>query len=179
MSAEEPVSGWDDDNPPLDAEEDLAAMVLDEVTEFLVQVGLADQEDAAEMKPDLTRLARTIAPGHRGTSGYESLGSPSTRCCPRQVGNQVPHVSPIAAAAAPITKALAAIGELRINVPTADVLISYTHNGCVVRVADRRAEHRTQVEREFKAAFIAAGWSVIDRYAEGLGLQHPPVTART
>lgn len=60
MSTGEPVSSWDDDNPLLDDEE-LAAMVLEEVTEFLVQIGLADQEDAAEMKPDLTRPARTIA----------------------------------------------------------------------------------------------------------------------
>ncbi|MCX5205899.1 hypothetical protein OG897_31280 [Streptomyces sp. NBC_00237] len=47
--------------------------------------------------------------------------------------------------------------------PTADVLISYVHTGCIVRVADRRAAHRTPVEREFRAAFSAAGWSVLDR----------------
>ncbi|MFI5808944.1 hypothetical protein [Streptomyces sp. NPDC051561] len=62
MDAEQmPDGGWDEDNPPLGEEEDLATMVLGEVTEYLSQAGLADQEDLAEMQPDLTRLARSIA----------------------------------------------------------------------------------------------------------------------
>ncbi|MFI5808679.1 hypothetical protein [Streptomyces sp. NPDC051561] len=69
MSVEEPVTGWDDDNPPLDDEEDLAATMLAEVSEFLHQVGLADQEELAEMKPDLTRLARTLASRAEGHFG--------------------------------------------------------------------------------------------------------------
>ncbi|WP_327286589.1 hypothetical protein [Streptomyces sp. NBC_01205] len=77
----------------------------------------------------------------------------------------------ISAAAAPIADALAAIREL--PMPTADVLISYTARGCIVRVADHRAQHREVVESAFQEAFIAAGWSVAYRLADGLGLQHP------
>ncbi|MFJ2746184.1 hypothetical protein ACIO3O_41720 [Streptomyces sp. NPDC087440] len=87
--------------------------------------------------------------------------------------------SPIAAAAAPITEALIAVGELPVNVFSADVLISYTHTGCVVRVADHRANHRAEVEQEFRAAFTAAGWSVTKTFGEGagLGFRLPPADA--
>ncbi|TVL89799.1 hypothetical protein [Streptomyces sp. SAJ15] len=78
----------------------------------------------------------------------------------------------IADAATPIAAALAAVGDLGVA-PTADVLISYTARGCIVRVADRRAEHQTAVEHAFQDAFTAAGWGVTYRQAGGLGLQHP------
>lgn len=90
-----------------------------------------------------------------------------------------PHFSAfIAAAVAPITAALAALGEARINVRTEDVLISYTSRGCTVRVAEHRAAHRSAVERAFRAAFTAAGWATEDR-ASGLALEHPSAPRRT
>jgi len=79
----------------------------------------------------------------------------------------------IADAAGPIAAALATVCELRVNVPTADVLISYTFSGCIVRVAERRVQHRDVVERAFWDAFEAAGWGVTHRYAGGLSLEHP------
>ncbi|MFH8342686.1 hypothetical protein [Streptomyces sp. AM6-12] len=86
------------------------------------------------------------------------------------------HVSAgcIADAAAPITAALAAVGDLDINVPAADVLISYTARGCIVRVADRRAQHQEAVERAFWDAFIAAGWGVARRQPAVFGLSIRP-----
>ncbi|WP_461033874.1 hypothetical protein [Streptomyces mayteni] len=79
----------------------------------------------------------------------------------------------IAAAAAPIADALATLGELGIPVPTVDVLISYHSHGCTVRVADRRAAHRQEVECAFRDAFVAAGWGVAHRETSGLVLKHP------
>lgn len=84
-----------------------------------------------------------------------------------------PNTSFIAAAAAPIAEALTAIGEFGINVPSADVLISYTNHGCIVRVAERRADHREAVEQAFQQAFLAAGSGVAVRQAGGLSLEHP------
>ncbi|AWN32587.1 hypothetical protein [Streptomyces sp. NEAU-S7GS2] len=84
-----------------------------------------------------------------------------------------PNASFIADAATPIAAALAAVGELGVNVPASDVLVSYTARGCIVRVADRRAEHREAVERVFQEVFTGAGWGVAYRQTGGLGLQHP------
>ncbi|MGA4953722.1 hypothetical protein [Streptomyces lydicamycinicus] len=84
----------------------------------------------------------------------------------------------ISAAAVPIADALAAIGRLSVNVPSADVMISYTNHGCIVRVADRRAEHRGAVEAEFRDAFVAAGWGVAHRHAGGLSMQNPSQMTR-
>ncbi|WP_369266148.1 hypothetical protein [Streptomyces harbinensis] len=84
----------------------------------------------------------------------------------------------VAAAVAPITAALAALGEARINVRTEDVLISYTSRGCTVRVAEHRAAHRSAVERAFRAAFTAAGWGTEDQ-TSGLALQHPSALTPT
>jgi hypothetical protein len=82
----------------------------------------------------------------------------------------------ISAAAAPITAALAAIGDL--GVPPSDVLISYTARGCIVRVADRSAAHREPVEQAFWDAGIAAGWGVARRHAGGIRLEHPASLTR-
>ncbi|MGW1595262.1 hypothetical protein [Streptomyces sp. NPDC002343] len=79
----------------------------------------------------------------------------------------------IADAATPIAAALAAVQDQGVNVPSADVLISYTASGCIMRVADSRAGHREVVERAFWDAFTAAGWGVSYRHAGGLGLEHP------
>ncbi|MFJ4343520.1 hypothetical protein [Streptomyces sp. NPDC088915] len=84
----------------------------------------------------------------------------------------------IASAAAPIAAALAALGEYSTHVPTADVLISYTRTGCIVRVADRRADHREEIEETFSAAFLAAGWEVTYRQTGGLGMAHPSTLTR-
>ncbi|MFC9068859.1 MULTISPECIES: hypothetical protein [Streptomyces] len=89
-----------------------------------------------------------------------------------------PHFSAfIAAAVAPITAALAALGEARIAVRTEDVLISYTSRGCTVRVAEHRAAHRSAVEHAFRTAFTAAGWGTEDQ-GGGLALEHPSVPRR-
>lgn len=77
----------------------------------------------------------------------------------------------IADAAGPIASALAAVGDL--GVPSADVSISYTAQGCIVRVADRWAGRREAAESAVTDAFTAAGWRVVDRHADGLGLQPP------
>ncbi|MEU3978436.1 hypothetical protein [Streptomyces bacillaris] len=82
-------------------------------------------------------------------------------------------------AARPIAAALAAIGDLRVNVPSSDVLISYTYSGCIVRVAERRAAHWDVVEAEFQRAFLAAGWGVTVRQTGGLALEHPVLLTRT
>ncbi|GAA3043831.1 hypothetical protein GCM10017562_00810 [Streptomyces roseofulvus] len=60
-----------------------------------------------------------------------------------------------------------------VSVPTSDVLISYTVRGCIVRVTDRRAQHREVVESAFWDAFTAAGWGAAHRYTGGLRLEHP------
>ncbi|MFC7979755.1 hypothetical protein ACFUT3_31540 [Streptomyces cinereoruber] len=84
----------------------------------------------------------------------------------------------IASAAAPIADALAALSESRSTVPAADVLISYTRTGCIVRVADRRTAHRETIEEAFTAAFLAAGWGVTHRQTGGLGMAHPSTLTR-
>lgn len=81
-------------------------------------------------------------------------------------------------AAAPIAQALAAVQELGLKVSPADVLISYTSHGCVVRVAARSAVHRDSVETAFREAFTAAGWEVAVRYAGGLSMSHPSRATR-
>ncbi|WP_030747586.1 hypothetical protein [Streptomyces sp. NRRL F-5135] len=85
----------------------------------------------------------------------------------------MPDAQFIAAAAAPICDALAAIGDLRIMVPSSDVLISYCHSGCTVRLADHRAAHRDAVESALRQAFTAAGWGVSPCSTGGLSMKHP------
>ncbi|MEU3978433.1 hypothetical protein [Streptomyces bacillaris] len=82
-------------------------------------------------------------------------------------------------AARPIAAALSAIGDLRVNVASADVLISYHHSGCIVRVAERRAVHQEVVEAEFQRAFAEAGWGVRVRQTGGLSMDHPVMLTRT
>ncbi|MYV63276.1 hypothetical protein GTW37_32790 [Streptomyces sp. SID4931] len=82
-------------------------------------------------------------------------------------------------AARPIAAALGAVGELRgVNVPSDDVLISYHHRGCTVRVAECRAVHRQAVEDAFAKAFTDAGWGVNVRQTGGLTLSHPVMHTR-
>ncbi|MFF3196712.1 hypothetical protein [Streptomyces misionensis] len=81
-------------------------------------------------------------------------------------------------AAAPLAHALTAMQDAGLRVPPADVLISYTHSGCIVRVADRSARHREAMEEIFRNAFVAAGWGVWVRYAGGLTMQHPATMTR-
>ncbi|MFH8752927.1 hypothetical protein ACH4GK_17970 [Streptomyces rimosus] len=85
-------------------------------------------------------------------------------------------------AASPIADALAAVQDRGLRLRPVDILISYTRTGCVVRVADRSANHRAVVEAEFRRAFVAAGWDVTTRQAAftpggGLSMQHPLTTS--
>ncbi|WP_030372299.1 hypothetical protein [Streptomyces rimosus] len=84
-------------------------------------------------------------------------------------------------AASPIAEALAALHDRGLRVRPVDILISYTGAGCVIRVADRSADHRAVVEEEFWRAFVAAGWDVTARQActsgGGLSMRHPLTTS--
>ncbi|WP_228974971.1 hypothetical protein [Streptomyces sp. DH12] len=84
----------------------------------------------------------------------------------------------ISDAAEPIADALTAVQQLDVNVPPADILISYTTGGLIVRVADRGAPHRDAVENVFRDAFLAAGWGVVTRNAGGLSMEHPSTLTR-
>ncbi|MGW0826496.1 hypothetical protein [Streptomyces sp. NPDC002845] len=55
--------GDDEDGFPIDDEEEesLASLMVREITEYLDQSGLVDQEDLGEIQPDLNKLARSIA----------------------------------------------------------------------------------------------------------------------
>lgn len=79
----------------------------------------------------------------------------------------------IRAAAGPIAQALGAVQDHEARVPPVDVLISFTHGGLVLRVADRSAAHRGVVEAAFRTAFTEAGWSVGTRHSGGLSMDHP------
>ncbi|MFE3991686.1 hypothetical protein ACFXPW_08330 [Streptomyces goshikiensis] len=52
-------------------------------------------------------------------------------------------------AAAPSASALKGIAALGIIVPGADVLISYTHRSCIMRIADHQDKHRAAVQHAF------------------------------
>ncbi|MEU0992287.1 hypothetical protein [Streptomyces sp. NPDC005953] len=83
-------------------------------------------------------------------------------------------------AAHPIAEALAALYTSGLRVPQVDVTLAYTSGGCVVRVADRSAEHREAVETAFSGAFLAAGWGVVARHPDrgGLSMEHPARATR-
>ncbi|MEU3423602.1 hypothetical protein AB0F39_34515 [Streptomyces murinus] len=81
-------------------------------------------------------------------------------------------------AADPLAEALAAVQGLGVRVPPVDVLIAYTAHGCVVRVAERSAAHRADIEAAFSSAFGAAGWGVAVRATGGLSMGHPMTMTR-
>ncbi|GAA4799462.1 hypothetical protein [Streptomyces ziwulingensis] len=75
--------------------------------------------------------------------------------------------------AAPLAEGLVGVQDLNLRVSPADVLVSYTYHGCIVRVADRSAAHRDGIEEVFRSVFTAAGWGVEVRDAGGLSMRHP------
>ncbi|MGW2845380.1 hypothetical protein [Streptomyces sp. NPDC001274] len=80
--------------------------------------------------------------------------------------------------AAPLAEALDAVQATRLRIPPVDILLSFTGSGLALRVTDRSAPHRPEIERLFAEAFLAAGWGVVPRYvggdgSGGMSLTHP------